>query len=302
MDFQAHRWNAEKPPGVAGCTGWSGSPAFTCSATVVHADWERLEKVTCVRVFFFLSLTPPLLGLVGELIDNRQHIHCLPRCSFSSALLQMLGKLRSDHGCLGMDRKPHSFPLSLCCVIRLWNDRIMVHCAHFKLPWVLAHLLGQLSLFSVRTLTMSLRTLRRYSTLQKRALLRLCRQCSDTAAFYQLFSRCVILWPSDQAPWEVKCSLLPRFKPLPTCHFRNPGRRVMQSCTRPEHSLSSAQLEGRPSHFMPGSAELEAIRKRREKKLIRNRENISTPASLCEKWLSILQRCCFFVELPEQSL
>lgn len=81
------------------------------------------------------------LCVLGELIHSRQH-HCFPRCSSSSALLQMLEKLGSNHSFLGMDRKPHSFPLSLCCVIQLWNDRIMVHCAHFQLPWVLAHILG----------------------------------------------------------------------------------------------------------------------------------------------------------------
>lgn len=79
------------------------------------------------------------LRVLGGLIDSRQH-HCFAGFGFSLSPLQMLEKLGSNHGFLGMDRKPHSFPLSLCCVIRLWNDGIMVHCAHFQLPCVLAQL------------------------------------------------------------------------------------------------------------------------------------------------------------------
>lgn len=57
--------------------------------------------------------------------------------------LQMLGKLGSKYGFLGMDRKPQSFSLTVCCVIPLWNDGIIACCAHFKLPRVLTHILGK---------------------------------------------------------------------------------------------------------------------------------------------------------------
>ncbi len=69
--FSGYGMKCSKPPGVAGRTGWSGSPAFTCSATVVSVNRERSEKLRCAYAFF-LALWP----------DNRQHIHCLPRCSF----------------------------------------------------------------------------------------------------------------------------------------------------------------------------------------------------------------------------
>lgn len=42
--FQAKRWKAEKPPGVAGCTGCSGSPLFTFSGPAANVYWETLEK------------------------------------------------------------------------------------------------------------------------------------------------------------------------------------------------------------------------------------------------------------------
>lgn len=57
--------------------------------------------------------------------------------------LQMLGKLGSKYSFLGMDRKPQSFSLAVCCVIQLWNDGIIARSAHFKLPRVLTHILGK---------------------------------------------------------------------------------------------------------------------------------------------------------------
>jgi len=103
-------------------------------STVVNVNCERLEKAKCVCCILIL--------LCPGRIDSRQHIHYLP--SFSVTLWQMLGKLKSCHSCLGMDRKPHS-SLSLCCVIQLWNDCIMVCSARFTL--VQAHLLCKPPLF-----------------------------------------------------------------------------------------------------------------------------------------------------------
>lgn len=108
-----------KPPGVAGCTGWSGSPVFTCSATVVNVNWERLEKVERVHAFF--------LPLCSGRVDTQQTAPLFSyRCSSSSALLQMLGKLGSNHGFLGMDRKPHSFPLSLSLSVASFSSGMIV--------------------------------------------------------------------------------------------------------------------------------------------------------------------------------
>lgn len=57
--------------------------------------------------------------------------------------LHTLGKLGSKYSFSGMDRKPQSFSLTVCCVIQLWNDGIIARSAHFKLPRVLTHILGK---------------------------------------------------------------------------------------------------------------------------------------------------------------
>lgn len=89
----------------------------------------------CVRVLpFFLS------ALGGGRWAAGSAVVFLGVC-FSR--LQMLGKLGSKYSFLGMDRKPQSFSLAVCCVIQLWNDGIIARCAHFKLPRVLTHILGK---------------------------------------------------------------------------------------------------------------------------------------------------------------
>lgn len=50
--FSGYEMKCWKPPWVAGRTGWSGSPVFACSVTVVGVNWERLEKVISACAFF----------------------------------------------------------------------------------------------------------------------------------------------------------------------------------------------------------------------------------------------------------
>lgn len=69
--FQTKRWKAEKPPGVAGRTGCSGSPLFTCSATAVDVNWETRETRICV-LYFVLCV----------LVDGTQHLCFLSYSSF----------------------------------------------------------------------------------------------------------------------------------------------------------------------------------------------------------------------------
>lgn len=84
-----------------------------------HRKWR-----VCVLSFFCVSW--------GDLMDNSTSI-VYPRCSYSFAW-----KTGIQLRLLGTNRKPRSFPLtllSLSCVIQLWNDHIMVGCAHVKLRY-----------------------------------------------------------------------------------------------------------------------------------------------------------------------
>lgn len=83
-----------------------------------------------------LSFFPSLfrVGVAGQ---------AAPLFSSVSASLGCRCELGSKYSFLGMDRKPQSFSLAVCCVIPLWNDGIIACCAHFKLPRVLTHILGK---------------------------------------------------------------------------------------------------------------------------------------------------------------
>lgn len=106
---------------------------FTCPATVVSVTEKHLwmwKKNVCK----FLSFS-----VLGELTESRQH-HCLIKCSVSLALLENWDPTTAFWEWTGNPIHPPLLsPPTLYCVIQLWNDRIMVRCAHFK---VLAHILG----------------------------------------------------------------------------------------------------------------------------------------------------------------
>lgn len=97
---------------------------------VVNFNWEHLGHLcVCVCVLsFFLSV--PGGGRLFSLVSVSLGCRCLENSDLSAAFW-------------GMDRKPQSFSLAVCCVIQLWNDGIIARSAHFKLSRVLTHILGK---------------------------------------------------------------------------------------------------------------------------------------------------------------